>query len=89
MAVAPQAPVSLPFRADGCSFCFIYIENEILWYSWCLSLYPHLPLKWCLAAESVFSLLCRHSLLITNVQWRHARTLTTKFRADTKLCNIC
>lgn len=89
MVVAPRAPGSLPFRAYGCSFYFIYIEKEILWYSWCLSFYPHMSLKWCLAAESVLSFLCRHCLFTTNVPWRHARTLTTKFMADTKPCNIC
>lgn len=89
MVVDPQAPASLLFGADGYSFCFLYITNDILWCSWCLSLYLHLPLKWCLAAESVLSFLCRHCLFPINVQWRHARTLTTKFRADTKPCNIC
>lgn len=89
MVVAPQAPGSLPFRADGCSFCFIYIENEILRYSWCLSLYLHLPLKWYLESESALSFLCRYCLFIANVQWRHAHTLTTKFRADPQPCSIC
>lgn len=32
MVVTSQAPGGLQFRADDCSFCFIYIANEILWY---------------------------------------------------------
>lgn len=37
MSVASQAPGGLQFRADDCSFYFIYIANEILWYFWSLS----------------------------------------------------
>lgn len=39
-------------------------------------LYSRLPLKQCLAVESV-SLLHKHCLFVTNVRWRHTRTPTT------------
>lgn len=39
MAIASQAPGGLQFRADDCSFCFIYIANEILRYFWSLFMF--------------------------------------------------
>lgn len=57
MVVTSQAPGGLQFRADHCSFCFIYIANEILRYFSSLR---------CLAVESV-SLLHRRGLFSGDV----------------------